>query len=697
MIQLPPSILEDLKLVSQVSKELGMKFYVVGGLPRDIISGKGVDDNTDLDITEENGNAFDLAFFVASKFKLPEPTVYENSGTAMVKMPNGRIVEFHNAYHNVTHIIDQLYKIKIEPTSINKDVYSRDFTINTLLYDIESNNILDITKFGVSDIKNKILRTPIDPMKSLGIDPKRVLRGIRFKIEMGLKPTEEYIEAEKYFIPTLANFMIIHPNSQMLIDTVKKAFEANKEQAYNEFTRLGLMQYVPRVDEGMDDMARQQIFGDPNKINTFAANFNDSRQNLIDLEEEESGDVNDFLGDRKPSLYETQSYNLSGPDIQLWIYNGSTIDSKRIKDYEDGFFDPTHNDLWEGIDVENFWRGRFDPKTKKVYIEIPSSFGRPAKNKISSEIINSLKRKFGSDINIVCPSCNTYAKAENWYKAANFLEPMEPTGPSEIPQYKMDIKNDAFIHFTTKGNAEKIIKDGFINPNNGTAFAVSSIYGTWMPEVQYSPQAMTSKKLKDEDMVAIYFLTEDKPTFFDPIDDYKEKPSYGFSEEVGWGKPIKLEAAEIISVDKAREILLSTPEKLQHKENFQPYGKGWKNPEDIDMNDLIDMGDSGLVNYAKNYLTLNKEAQATPSAVTINPGASPSEKGMIQHLLDSREKHRAYLRRRRTEHKKDTINKKKIFDALDDGHLETLTRQPDKRQEKVKNIFNNLGNSNELV
>ncbi len=103
---------------------------------------------------------------------------------------------------------------------------------------------------------------------------------------------------------------------------------------------------------------------------------------------------------------------------------------------------------------------------------------------------------------------------------------MEPTGPSEIPQYKMDIKNDAFIHFTTKGNAEKIIKDGFINPNNGTAFAVSSIYGTWMPEVQYSPQAMTSKKLKDEDMVAIYFLTEDKPTFFDPIDDYKEKPSY---------------------------------------------------------------------------------------------------------------------------------------------------------------------------
>lgn len=256
---MPPEIKRDMDKIIKVADDLKMTVYIVGGFPRDIISGEGITNDTDLDLTEENGNAFDLAFFVAAKYKLPEPTVYEASGTSMVTMSEGRVVEFHNAYFDVPHILDQLYVMGVEPTSLNKDIYARDFTINTLLYEPKEEKILDLTGFGISDIKNKILRTPIDPMKTLGHSPKRVLRGLRFKVEMGLTPTPEYEEAEKYFIPTLASYFIQKPNSDMVSKTLKKMFAVDPERAYSEFEKLGLLSYLPRV-EGMDEIARQRIF-----------------------------------------------------------------------------------------------------------------------------------------------------------------------------------------------------------------------------------------------------------------------------------------------------------------------------------------------------------------------------------------------------------------------------------------------------
>ena len=154
---IPNKVKEDLKAISDVAKDLKMKIYAVGGFPRDIVSGQGINDQTDLDITELYGNGFDLAFFVAAKYNLAEPIVYASSGTALVTMPSGRPVEFHNSFHKVPHIIDQLYVLGVKPNSINKDVYARDFTINTLLYDPDTEEIIDITKQGISDIENKIL------------------------------------------------------------------------------------------------------------------------------------------------------------------------------------------------------------------------------------------------------------------------------------------------------------------------------------------------------------------------------------------------------------------------------------------------------------------------------------------------------------------------------------------------------------
>jgi tRNA nucleotidyltransferase (CCA-adding enzyme) len=64
------------------------------------------------------------------------------------------------------------------------DAFRRDFTINSLFYNINTAQIEDWTGLGLKDIINKKLRTPIDPAITMVEDPLRVLRAGRFAARM---------------------------------------------------------------------------------------------------------------------------------------------------------------------------------------------------------------------------------------------------------------------------------------------------------------------------------------------------------------------------------------------------------------------------------------------------------------------------------------------------------------------------------
>jgi tRNA nucleotidyltransferase (CCA-adding enzyme) len=61
------------------------------------------------------------------------------------------------------------------------DALRRDFTINSLFYNIETQEVEDWTEKGIYDIYQKIIRTPLPPLVTFTDDPLRVLRCFRFK------------------------------------------------------------------------------------------------------------------------------------------------------------------------------------------------------------------------------------------------------------------------------------------------------------------------------------------------------------------------------------------------------------------------------------------------------------------------------------------------------------------------------------
>jgi poly(A) polymerase len=66
---------------------------------------------------------------------------------------------------------------------LEDDVMRRDFTVNSLLKDLTTGEILDLTGKGKEDIKNGIVRTPLDPDVIFTDDALRILRAIRFAIK----------------------------------------------------------------------------------------------------------------------------------------------------------------------------------------------------------------------------------------------------------------------------------------------------------------------------------------------------------------------------------------------------------------------------------------------------------------------------------------------------------------------------------
>lgn len=69
----------------------------------------------------------------------------------------------------------------VEPGNLYDDLSRRDFTVNALAKDPDTGEIIDYFG-GIEDVRNKVLRTPLDPVETFDDDPLRILRGIRFSI-----------------------------------------------------------------------------------------------------------------------------------------------------------------------------------------------------------------------------------------------------------------------------------------------------------------------------------------------------------------------------------------------------------------------------------------------------------------------------------------------------------------------------------
>jgi len=66
-----------------------------------------------------------------------------------------------------------------------EDALRRDFTINSLFYNVNASSVEDFSGRGLEDLRRGIIRTPLAPQETLLDDPLRALRAVRFASRYG--------------------------------------------------------------------------------------------------------------------------------------------------------------------------------------------------------------------------------------------------------------------------------------------------------------------------------------------------------------------------------------------------------------------------------------------------------------------------------------------------------------------------------
>ena len=169
--------------ISAVADEMQLETYVIGGFVRDIFLKRK---SKDVDIVTV-GNGIDLARKVAEKLKKKSKiNVFKNFGTAQFKYKDLDI-EFVGA-RKESYNIDSRKPI-VENGSLKDDQNRRDFTINAMAFGLNQSNFGELLDpfNGLDDLKNKIIRTPLDPDITFSDDPLRMMRAIRFSTQLNFE------------------------------------------------------------------------------------------------------------------------------------------------------------------------------------------------------------------------------------------------------------------------------------------------------------------------------------------------------------------------------------------------------------------------------------------------------------------------------------------------------------------------------
>jgi len=181
-----------LSTASQLAEKLNVDVYIVGGFIRDLILGR---EEGDIDILIV-GEGLKYAKDFATELGVKEVVVYKNFGTAHFKYDD---INFELVAARKESYIKESRNPVVTGGNFMDDISRRDFTINTLAVSINNKSFGElIDSFnGLTDIENKILRTPLDPKITFDDDPLRIMRAFRFAAQLNFNVDEKIFAAAK--------------------------------------------------------------------------------------------------------------------------------------------------------------------------------------------------------------------------------------------------------------------------------------------------------------------------------------------------------------------------------------------------------------------------------------------------------------------------------------------------------------------
>ncbi|MEX2327109.1 MAG: polynucleotide adenylyltransferase PcnB, partial [Pseudomonadales bacterium] len=224
-----------LKVVNRLT-EHGYQAYLVGGCVRDALLGKlpkDFDVSTDAH-PEEVRELFRNSRVIGRRFRIVHvgfgPEIVE---VATFRAPHSEAQTEVNFSDGGMILSDNIYG------TFHEDVLRRDFTMNALYYQPETDELLDEVG-GLDDIKHQRIRLIGDPDNRFREDPVRMLRAIRFKAKLGfdIDPTVEgAMRRLGYLLQDI-------PPARLFEEVLKLFMNGHGEASFNELVEYDLLGWL---------------------------------------------------------------------------------------------------------------------------------------------------------------------------------------------------------------------------------------------------------------------------------------------------------------------------------------------------------------------------------------------------------------------------------------------------------------------
>jgi poly(A) polymerase len=242
------------EIISKSAGQLGFDSYVIGGFVRDFILDRGA--KKDIDIVAI-GSGIELAKRVSKNLpNNPKVQIFKTYGTAMIKF-EGVDLEFVGARKE--SYTEDSRNPTVEDGTLEEDQNRRDFTINAMAISLNKatyGDLLDPFE-GISDLRSKCIKTPLEPAITYNDDPLRMLRAIRFASQLDFTIEAGSLKA----IKDQSQRIEIITNERINVE-LQKILECKKPSiGFLLLEKTGLLDYIiPELTalKGVDEVEGQK-------------------------------------------------------------------------------------------------------------------------------------------------------------------------------------------------------------------------------------------------------------------------------------------------------------------------------------------------------------------------------------------------------------------------------------------------------
>ena len=235
---------ELLQQLKKTQEEIGASApYICGGTPRDKHMGK-LQNIADMDITTGDKTvdylSQEYAIKLRRKYNVTRKTMEDGHSTIFI----GNLKMDFSSNFIVHNIDDILRKMGIEnPSNIQREMYSRDFTCNSLLMTLDLSKIIDPLKRGFQDIAEHKIRTCLAPEITLTSNRNRVIRAIYLACKLGFDIDDSIVDYVSKN-PQTVKISTAKSMNEKLTD----AFSRDPDKANYFVTKMNLWEQIPIVE-----------------------------------------------------------------------------------------------------------------------------------------------------------------------------------------------------------------------------------------------------------------------------------------------------------------------------------------------------------------------------------------------------------------------------------------------------------------